>query len=91
MNRSIIRKLTLAALVAYPAYALGADEAPDVKGKWVGKMHSIVAGQGAHWPSSRGTFDKPALLEKDLVIEITGQVGRRFWGDDALGWRGEDR
>jgi len=60
MNRSIIRKLTLAALVAYPACALGADEAPDVKGKWVGKTHSIVAGQGAHWPSSRGTFDKPA-------------------------------
>jgi len=34
MNRSIIRKLTLAALVAYPACALGADEAPDVKGKY---------------------------------------------------------
>ena len=89
MNRSIVRKLALAALIAYPACALSADEAPDVKGKWIGKTHSIVAGHGAHWPSSRGTFDKPALLEKDLVIEITGQVGRRFWGVTTLSGGGE--
>jgi hypothetical protein len=28
----------------------------------------------------RGTWDKPALLEKDLAFDITGQDGRRFWG-----------
>jgi len=33
MNRSIIRNLARAALLAYPAFAFGADQAPDVKGK----------------------------------------------------------
>jgi hypothetical protein len=84
MNRSIIRKLGIAALVAYPASALGADQAPDVKGKWIGKTHTILVGKGGHWPKGRGTWDKPALLEKDLVIDITGQDGRRFWGVTTL-------
>jgi hypothetical protein len=37
MNRSVIRHLAIAALVAYPVSALGADPAPDVKGKWISK------------------------------------------------------
>ena len=36
MSQSIIRNFVVAALVAYPACALGADQAPDVKGKWIG-------------------------------------------------------
>jgi hypothetical protein len=80
MNRSIVPTLVLAALVAYPASALGADKAPDVKGKWIGKTHTILVGKGGHWPKGRGTWDKPTLLEKDLVIDITGQDGRHFWG-----------
>lgn len=39
-----------------------------------------VAGQGGHWASNKGTFDKPGLLEKDAVFSIDGQEGRRFWG-----------
>jgi hypothetical protein len=39
-----------------------------------------VAGSGGHWPTNKGTFDKPGLFEKDLVIEVTGQEGRRFRG-----------
>ena len=31
----------------------------------------------------------PALLEKDLVIDITGQDGRRFWGVTTLSGAGE--
>jgi len=43
-------------------------------------------------PKGRGTWDKPALLEKDLVIDITGQDGPALLGrDDALRRRGEDR
>jgi hypothetical protein len=42
MNQSIIRSLTVAALVAYPAFALGADQVPDIKGKWIGKTHTII-------------------------------------------------
>ena len=33
MNRPIIRNLVIAALLAHPVSALGADQAPDVKGK----------------------------------------------------------
>lgn len=75
---AIICGLALVALLASPVIA--ADQIPNLKGKWVGKTHSIVAGAGAHWPSSKGTFEKPGLFEKDLVIEVTGQQDNRFWG-----------
>jgi hypothetical protein len=89
MNRLIIRSLAVAALVAFPAIALSADQAPDVKGKWMGKTHTIIVGKGGHWPKGRGTWDSPALLEKDLVIDITGQDGRRFWGVTTISGGGE--
>src|SRR5712675_555432 len=89
MNWSIIRNLGIAALIAYPASSIGADQTPDVKGKWMGKTHTILVGKGGHWPKGRGTWDKPALLEKDLVIDITGQDGRRFWGVTTLSGAGE--
>jgi len=68
--------LMLVAIASSSAFA--ADPAPDVKGKWVGKTYTIVAGSGGHWPTNKGTFDKPGLFEKDLVIEVTGQEGRRL-------------
>lgn len=72
--------LAAAALVLWSTSAPAADEVPDIKGKWVGKTHTIIAGSGGHWPSSQGTFAKPALHEKDLQLTITDQNGRRFWG-----------
>jgi hypothetical protein len=89
MNHSMVVTLTAAALVAWPMLALGADKAPDMKGKWSGKTYSIVAGSGGHWPSSMGTFAKPGLFEKDLIIEVTGQEDRRFWGIQTLSGNGE--
>ena len=89
MNRSVIRHLAIAALVAYPASALGEDQAPDVKGKWIGKTHTILVGKGGHWPKGRGTWANPALLEKDLAFDIRGQDGRRFWGVTTLSGGGE--
>jgi hypothetical protein len=89
MHQSIIRGLAVAALVAYPAFARGADQVPDVKGKWIGKTHTIVVGKGAHWPNGRGTWDKPFLGEKDLVMEVTAQDGRRFWGVTTISGGGE--
>ena len=70
--------------------ASAADQIPDIKGKWVGKTHSIVAGVAPHWPSNRGTFEKPGLFEKDLVIEVTAQEGRRFWGMQTFTGNGEN-
>lgn len=87
VEEAIICGLTLAALVVHPA--LAADQPPNMKGKWVGKTHSIVAGIAPHWPSNKGTFEKPGLFEKDLVIEVTGQEGRRFWGNQILSGGGE--
>ena len=37
-----------------------------------------------HWPSNRGTFEKPGLFEKD-----TNQEGRRFWGTQTFTGNGE--
>jgi len=79
--------LTLLSFVDGTASA--ADQIPNIKGKWVGKTHSIVAGVAPHWPSNRGTFEKPGLFEKDLVIEVTGQEGRRFWGMQTFSGNGE--
>jgi hypothetical protein len=70
--------------------ASAADQIPNVKGKWVGKTHSIVAGVAPHWPSNRGTFEKPGLFEKDLMIEVTAQEGRRFWGMQTFSGSGEN-
>jgi hypothetical protein len=67
------------------ASAMAAD-IPDMKGTWRGKTQPIVAGKGGpHWPENGGTFDKPALLERDMTIRITGQDGRRFWGESIVG------
>jgi hypothetical protein len=79
--------LTLAAIVSSSAFA--ADQPPDIKGKWVGKTYTIVAGSGGHWPTNKGTFEKPGLFEKDIVIEVTGQEGRRFWGVQTISGNGE--
>src|SRR5215469_15333680 len=89
MNRSVIRNLVVVALIAYPAFAFGQDKAPDVKGKWIGKTHTILVGKVGHWPKGRGTWDNPALLEKDLAFDIRGQDGSRFWGVTTLSGGGE--
>ena len=86
---SVGHSAAIAALVAYPASALGEEQAPDVKGKWIGKTHTILVGKGGHWPKGRGTWASPALLEKDLAFDIRGQDGRRFWGVTTLSGGGE--
>jgi len=83
-----IMSLALMAVLIFPPLAVAADP-PVLKGRWIGKTHSIIAGKGGHWPTSSGTFEKPLLAEKDLVIEITGQQGRRFWGVQTLSGSGE--
>jgi hypothetical protein len=84
---STLISLALAAIV--PCSAFAADKIPNIKGKWIGRTYTIVAGSGGHWPTNKGTFDKPGLVEKDLAIEVTGQEGRRFWGMQTLSGNGE--
>lgn len=80
--------LSFGAIVSSSTFA--ADNPPDMKGKWAGKTHTIVTGSGGHWPTSKGTYEKPGLFEKDLVIEVTDQEGRRFWGVQTLSGSGEN-
>src|SRR5262249_55766105 len=84
---TVILALTLGA--AFLSSVLAADQPPDMKGKWVGKTHTIVAGSGGHWPTSKGALEKPGLSEKGLVIEVTGQEDRRFWGMQTISGNGE--
>jgi len=76
--------LAAAALLLTSALACAAEDVPDIKGPWTGKSFTIVAGAAPHWPNNAGTFEKPGLGEKDLVITITNQEGRRFWGTTLL-------
>jgi hypothetical protein len=86
-NASILFGMTVYIIASSSVFA--ADQPPNIKGKWIGKTYTIVAGSGGHWPTNRGTFDRPGLLEKDLVIEVTGQEDRRFWGVQTLSGNGE--
>jgi hypothetical protein len=86
---SVSTLLSMMGSMAVSASVFAADQPPVMKGKWIGKTYTIVAGSGGHWPTNKGTFDKPGLMEKDLVIEVTGQEDRRFWGMQTLSGDGE--
>jgi hypothetical protein len=81
--------LAVAALVLGSAPALAGGDVPDIKGPWTGKTFTIVAGAAPHWPNNTGTFANPGLGEKDLLINITNQKGRRFWGIATLSGNGD--
>ena len=89
MKRSTAFGFAVALSISLPALAFADDKVVDLKGKWVGVSHSIVVGSGGHWPTGAGTFENPGRAEKDLVIEITGQDQRRFWGVSTLSGKGE--
>ena len=89
MNRLVSRGLAAAVAFGVPGLASAADL--DVKGKWVGKSHTVVAGKDAIWPNNTGGYDKPGLFEKDMVIEIVGQQDRRFWGKTIMGGAGDTK
>ena len=87
--KAAVLALASMVLLTCPRLVLADESIPDMKGDWVGKSYSIIAGSGSHWPTSAGTFEKPGLLEKDLVIRVTQQVDRRFWGVTILSGGGE--
>ena len=79
--------LALMAVLIFPPLAVAADP-PDLKGRWIGKTHSIIAGKGAHWPTSSGTFEKPLLAERDLVMigELYGKDNQKILVVDTDGY-----
>ncbi len=86
MNRSIIRKLGIAALVAYPASTLGADQAPDVKGKWIGKDSHHTCGQGRALAEGPRNLGQTSLARKGPGDRYHRAGRPSLLGrDDALG------
>ncbi len=83
MKLLLASSLTAAFLIAQSAKALD-DQVPDLRGRWVGKNYAIVAGRGAHYPANGGDFTQPGRFERDVVVEIRGQDGRRLWGVSVL-------
>lgn len=84
--KSLIAAAVLAISVAgISTIAQAADKVPDLKGNWVGKSHAIVAGAGGHWPKNNGSYAKPGIYDKDMVLIIDGQEGRRMWGRTIIG------
>jgi hypothetical protein len=89
IHTSVSMLFCITAVAVTSSSIFAASRPPNLKGKWIGKTYTIVAGMGAHWPTNKGTFEKPGLGEKDLVIEVTGQEDRRFWGIQTLSGNGE--
>jgi hypothetical protein len=104
MNRSMIRNLAVAALIAYPALAIGADQVPDIKSKWIGKTHTILVGKGGHWPTGRGTGTSQHCrfwgvttlsgggkkTDEPFIGELAGKDNRSFVFADTDGfWEGQ--
>ncbi len=89
MRLWIIPSATAVAAIAYSAFAFGPDQIPDMRGRWAGKTYTIAVGAGNHWPTNAGKFAKPGLFEKNLVFDIKGQDGDRFWGVETLSGNGE--
>jgi hypothetical protein len=54
-----------------------------------GRLTSFTAALASQSSTERGAIPKPGLFEKDIVIEVTGQEGNRFWGNQILSGNGE--
>jgi hypothetical protein len=89
MKAAILAMLAGMTVLTCPALVFGDEPIPDLRGDWVGKTYTIIAGRGGHWPTSVGTFEKPGLYEKDLVFKVTQQADRRFWGVTIISGSGE--
>jgi hypothetical protein len=89
MKLAILAMLAGMTALTCPGLVLADEPIPDLKGDWVGRTYTIIAGSGGHWPTSVGTYEKPGLYQKDLVIKVTQQVDRRFWGVTIISGSGE--
>ena len=87
--RGLLVTLVAAVALTGSIIAFAEDAVPNMKGKWVGKTYTIIAGRGGHWPTSAGTWEKPGLYQKDLTFDITGQEDRRFWGITIISGMGQ--
>jgi hypothetical protein len=89
MKATILAVLAGMTALTCPGLVLGDEPIPDLRGDWVGTTYTIIAGHGGHWPTSVGTFEKPGLYQKDLVIRVTQQADRRFWGVTIISGSGQ--
>lgn len=80
--RSLV--ISAAILAGVTSAVAKSKEVPVIVGVWTGANSAIVAGQGGHWPTQQGSFENPLRASKVVTFEITGQDGRRFWGQSQI-------
>jgi hypothetical protein len=80
--------LSAAALLLWLAPASAAGTSPILKARGRARP-SRSSPAWPPWPNNTGTFANPGMGEKDIVIDVTNQVGRRFWGKTTLSGNGE--
>lgn len=56
-----------------------AQDYPDMRGRWKGTNEGVVLGTGLYHRD--GKPGEPRLVNKEFVLDIKGQDGRRFWGE----------
>ena len=62
------------------ALAQAADAYPDMRGEWKGTNDGLVLGSGRHHRES-GSASSPRMVHKEFTIKVSGQEGRKFWGE----------
>ena len=70
------------ALASTLAFAQGGSSTPDLRGTWTGTNEAVVLGSGMHYPGAE-TPAMPRTVKTEFTMTITGQDGRRFWGEAA--------
>ena len=56
MKLAILAMLAGMTALTCPGLVLADEPIPDLKGDWVGRTYTIIAGSGGHWPTSVGTY-----------------------------------
>ncbi|GAB4065473.1 hypothetical protein KHC28_03070 [Ancylobacter sonchi] len=65
--------------------SVAAAQTPDMKGDWIGRTNTLIAGAGgAHWPDSKAAWEKPLRAQRDITLRIVGQDGRRLRGESII-------
>lgn len=60
VRTSVSMLFCIMAVAVTSSSVLAAGRPPNLKGKWIGKTYTIVAGMGGHWPTNKGTLKSPA-------------------------------
>jgi hypothetical protein len=80
MKANLLKNLSLCGIAAQLCTGVAlAQSPPSMLGTWNGESHTIsVDGNQINRTSS---WEKPALTDRKITVEVTQQKDRRFWGN----------